>query len=558
MMKTTKILRDCLEVSKVVIQSCQGSHGKILRAVPLLFLILGIQAGSPLLAKEVFDSGLAKRDLYLLLYLGAAWFALVLLGSILQYFYSLLLIKTAIESARTLKTMVLRSIMLVLSAGTETPEVHGERISRITTDPAVFADRCGVTSWMGAFTSALTLLVVGILAVYLDWQMALICFVSGGLSLVLQHGTPQKLIRSNQEVAATRAHVTGSIENILSAWRTIVRYDKIDDEVTYAKKVLGTLADADLRAERLRRLAVLLNDLIVGPMPIVLLWVGAYRVFSGNMTLGTLVAFLSYLRAISGSSMGIFRSVLQISSGVGQADYFLSLFSQQSSATGTAIDPKNDCRLSIEFENTVVHAGPFVVHIDELTLEPAQTYLLVGDSGAGKTVFLEFLAGIRRAAQGRIRLNGKACSAEVFSGRAKRFGYVKGNDTLFHRSVWDNVSYGSTALKQPHIEYEMDVLRMRDKTASPAAKLSSGEAQRVQVVRELARRPTIYIIDEGIDAMETDLQTDSLELIRSVIPDATLVICTHNWRGSIPYDSMICVSNGHVYQKPAPGFSTSR
>jgi ABC-type multidrug transport system fused ATPase/permease subunit len=510
---------------------------------------------SPLIAKEVFDSGLAKKNLHVLLGLGVVWLFMVLGGSVVQYFYSVILVRVTIESTRKLKAKVLRSVMFVFSTGVQTQETQGEKISRVLTDPDVFVQRCGISSWMSAISSGATFLIVGSLSIYLDWQMAVICIVSAVLSLASQHRTPQKLVRSNQEVASLRAHVTGIVENILSTWRTIIRYGKIGQEIRYADEGLLNLADANVKAQKQQRAAILLNDAIVGPIPIFLLWFGAYRVFSGVITLGTLMAFLSYLRIISSSFGGIFQSILQISSGIGQAKYFLPLISQQPDNKDIKSCAEKGLLLNVELDNVMISADSFTLCVDHLKLERAKTYRIVGNSGAGKSVFLEFLAGIRKASEGNILWNGRACTLGSFKNKARGFGYIRRNETLFHRSVWDNVSYGSDVAKYAKPEYEIDTLRMKDKLLFPTVNLSSGEIQRVHVLRELARRPEVYIIDEGLDAFESDLQTVGLRLIREVIPEAIVIICTHNWKECIEIDKTICISNGHVYQEFQVGSS---
>ena len=147
-----------------------------------------------------------------------------------------------------------------------------------------------------------------------------------------------------------------------------------------------------------------------------------------------------------------------------------------------------------------------------------------GASGAGKTAFLEVLAGVRRAVAGRIELDGwavfDAAAGVHVPSRQRGLGYVPQDLALFpHRSVHDNLHYARPsrpASDSAFVEHVIGVLEIGALMHRMPARLSGGEKQRVALGRALLARPRLLLLDEPLASLDASLRERTLALLGRV------------------------------------------
>jgi molybdate transport system ATP-binding protein len=165
---------------------------------------------------------------------------------------------------------------------------------------------------------------------------------------------------------------------------------------------------------------------------------------------------------------------------------------------------------------------------------PAGLTAVMGPSGAGKTSLLEAIAGLRRAARGRLAVGGRLL---LDSGRSlslapehRQVGYVPQDAALFpHLSVAENVRFGARA-DRAAVEAAIDTLELGALLRRAPASLSGGERQRVALARALATRPRLLLLDEPLAALDRRLRERILPWLLRV-RDAWSLPClyvTHN------------------------------
>jgi tungstate transport system ATP-binding protein len=174
--------------------------------------------------------------------------------------------------------------------------------------------------------------------------------------------------------------------------------------------------------------------------------------------------------------------------------------------------------------------------IDELCLAAGEGCVLTGENGSGKSTLLRILAGIE-APDG-----GTGCFADrPFGWRPypdwlrRQVGYVHQHPYLFHSSVVDNIAFGLRARRVPRAERERLVdealswARLRHLLATPPARLSGGEKQRLALARAWVLRPKLLLLDEPTASLDADSRRQTLELLRTFGDSGTTaVIACHD------------------------------
>jgi ABC-type sugar transport system ATPase subunit len=200
----------------------------------------------------------------------------------------------------------------------------------------------------------------------------------------------------------------------------------------------------------------------------------------------------------------------------------------------------------IGLDDLTVCAGGFTLGPLALRVEPGEYFVLLGPSGAGKTVLLETVAGLRSAAGGRVLLGGVDVAGTPPEHRD--VGFVYQDALLFpHLDVAGNIGFalrpptavrwvrGAVTLRRraahlPDVRQAAELLGVTSLLRRSPRTLSGGERQRVALARALARRPRVLLLDEPLSALDPDareeLQTTLRELHARI--QTTVVHVTHS------------------------------
>ena len=202
--------------------------------------------------------------------------------------------------------------------------------------------------------------------------------------------------------------------------------------------------------------------------------------------------------------------------------------------------------------------------VDGLSLDVAsgEFIVLLGPSGAGKTTTLRLVAGLEQPDHGRIHIGGRDVTAEAPALRNVTFVFQQ--YSLYpHLSVFDNLAFPLRSPMRPLAEAQVRakvnevarMLRIDDKLANPATKLSGGQMQRVAIGRALVRDPAVTLMDEPLSSLDAKLRNDLRLELRRIQQDlgATMLYVTHDQTEALTLASRIGVlDQGRLVQVGSP------
>jgi ABC-type Fe3+/spermidine/putrescine transport system ATPase subunit len=202
------------------------------------------------------------------------------------------------------------------------------------------------------------------------------------------------------------------------------------------------------------------------------------------------------------------------------------------------------------------HAGGFCVGPVDLTIPAGQVLVLLGPSGAGKTVLLDTIAGLRAARAGQIRLAGTDITA--MPPERRRIGVVFQDAALFpHLPVRENIAFGLRASRQvsraaaDHIDSLLDRLGISHLATRSPRTLSGGERQRVALARALAISPALLLLDEPLSALDQPSREDLRGLLQQILAglDIPAIHVTHDRDEALTVgDSLAVIAAGQLRQ----------
>jgi molybdate/tungstate transport system ATP-binding protein len=190
----------------------------------------------------------------------------------------------------------------------------------------------------------------------------------------------------------------------------------------------------------------------------------------------------------------------------------------------------------IELDDITIDVGGFALQNVSFTVAEGEFFLLLGPTGAGKTLTLEAVAGLIPLTSGRIRVRG----VDVTSMPPERrgVGIVYQDYALFpHMTAWENVCYGIRYLKkhQPEARKQAEALTTRvgiDHLRNRrVTHLSGGEKQRVALVRALSVKPAVLLLDEPLSALDPRFRDDIRKVLKTLHEETgtTFLMVTHDF-----------------------------
>jgi len=210
--------------------------------------------------------------------------------------------------------------------------------------------------------------------------------------------------------------------------------------------------------------------------------------------------------------------------------------SSRESKTGTITPALNR---EIVYENVNVSYGENTVLKEVSFTIPANKFTaVIGPSGAGKTTIADLVIGLVSPQSGDIKIDGLSMTDVNIERWRNMIGYVPQETTLFHESVFVNVSFGDTSFTAERVEIALREAGVWDYVSSlpkkmhavvgeRGSKLSGGQRQRVSIARALVRNPKLLILDEATTALDPKTEAEICETLKQLSGKVTILAISH-------------------------------
>jgi ATP-binding cassette subfamily B protein len=301
--------------------------------------------------------------------------------------------------------------------------------------------------------------------------------------------------------------------------------------------------------------------LILNLSSVAVLWFGGKLVDSGEMPIGNLTAFLSYIMQILSSVMMAVMMSLMIPRAAASADRIQEVLTIPTSVVETTapMTPTiSEGRLEfkkVEFrypgaEHPVLSGVSFFA-------EPGQVTAIVGSTGSGKSTLLNLIPRFIDVTSGSIFLDGVDIREQSLERIWKQMGWVPQRSFLFGGTIAENLRYGDPAASDEQLWDALSIAQARDfvqelpeklesHVAQGGANFSGGQRQRLSIARAIVRNPKIYILDDSFSAL--DFATDSRlrTALSLTTKNATVLIVAQRVSTILTADQIVVLDQGLV------------
>jgi ATP-binding cassette subfamily B protein len=536
--------------------------------VVLASLAVLVQTGSglamPYLVKVAIDQGVVPGRLEVLNRVALAYLALVGLQFVAGRFETMTVARVGQRVLYTVRTKLFRHLQ-ALSLDYYERERTGRLVARMTADIDAMGDL--VTDGLVTLvTGLITMVGVAVILVALDWRLALATLVVAPLIALAARAYRRWSADAYREVRETHSVVTVLLQEALAGVRAIQAFRR-------ERRTTGRLAEAN-HAERAahRRTIGLASFFFPGieflgtAATVVVLGVGGRRVLGGDLEIGTLAAFLLYLRNLFDPVQQLSELYDSFQSATAGAERVGSVLAEQPSVREAddpvpLPDPRGEIRL--EGVCFAYDQGPQVLHDVDLHLAAGRTLALIGPTGAGKSTVAKLIARFYDPLAGRVTLDGVDLRQVRLTDLRRAMGYVPQEGFLFAGTVLDNIRFGRPEATRAEVEAaaravgaDQVITGLPDgydtEVGERGALLAAGERQLVAFARAWIADPALLILDEAtsnLDAVSEARVTDALQRLRA---GRTTIVIAHRLSTIAQADQIAVVEAGRVVESGTP------
>jgi ABC-type multidrug transport system fused ATPase/permease subunit len=407
---------------------------------------------------------------------------------------------------------------------------------------------------------------VAVILLATDWQLALVSLAFLPALLVITWRFSRRLQPILKDVQQRIADVTAAAEENIVGTRIVRIFAREDDELAKFSERSTRVFEASVAAARTRALYIPLIAFVPNLAIALLLWYGGRQVIQGDITLGELVAFYTYLMML------VFPA---------QVIGWLTGLAQRAIASGDRIYELLDAPLEMEerpdaaplpqVDGAVAFEGVSFSYVDRPVLDdvglevPAgRTVALVGHTGCGKTTLANLVPRFYDVSGGRVLVDGHDVRDLKLDDLRRHIGVVTQDPFLFSASIAENIRAGRPEASDEEVRAAATAAQADGFVAAlpegyetvvgeRGFTLSGGQRQRLAIARALVMDPRILILDDATSSVDVETEFRIREALVEVMKGRTTFIIAHRPSTISLADEVIVLDHGRVVERGSHG-----
>jgi ATP-binding cassette subfamily B protein len=515
----------------------------------------------PLLAKYAVDDAIGNDDLDKLWWIVGAFLAAGLLNWALTYAQTYLTGWVGERILADLRIGLFRHLQR-LSLGFYERTRAGVIISRLTNDVEAIDQLVtdGVTSLV---QNTLTLLGTAILLFILDWRLALATLAVIPLMSV---GTVIFRIRSTRAYRAVRERlglVTATLAEDISGMRVVQAFTREEANKQNFRRVSERYRDSNMETVVLNGLYFPFVDLLSSVALAVVLGYGGHLYFGGDVTLGTLFAFMLYVQNFFDPVQQLSQLYNTFLSATAALDKIMDVMDEEPEVLDSpAAQPLPQVEGHVRFDGVRFGYGngPDVLHGLDLDVPAGTTVALVGHTGAGKSTIAKLLARFYDPRAGRLTIDGRDLRDVTQTSLRRQLGIVPQEGFLFAGPVTENIAFGRPDATPDQVVQAAQtvgahefILRLEDgyetELQERGSRLSLGQRQLIALARALLADPRILILDEATSSVDIGTERKIERALRLLLAGRTAFIIAHRLSTIRDADLIVVLEHGRIIEQ---------
>ncbi|WP_179136240.1 ABC transporter ATP-binding protein [Paenibacillus sp. 32352] len=511
----------------------------------LLFLV------PPVMTKYVLEQLLPQMDWNLLLWVSMGIALVPIVGSamiVLEVFADKALLRLAGLGRADLFNGLQHQPLSWLRR-----QSHGDLITRSLDDTQSITNFVsGSFLWMCLLTASIS--AGAAVMLYLYWKLALII-------LILWIGHAVLVTRIGQHIKQKTADAAKQTSRLTESMREIITGAHFIKSAGIEAKALGTVASClqeewshTNRTMLYEHLAQLFNMFLSSLFLVVMYYGGGRAVIQGEITLGSLVAFIAVYNWIRPFAITLLDTYVIGKKAASAAERVAEIAFSLPEQANTCAAPVSDFSIRAEQLSYSYGERPVLRGIS-LHIPSGSVVSIAGHRGSGKSTLADLLLGLAEPAAGTLRIGGVLTDELDKDWLLRHLLCVTQDASLRSGTILDNIVYGCENASPDQVQEAVELAELGDwlavlpdglntRVGEQGFSLSGGERQRIGIARALLRKPAILILDESTSALDLGTEQRLLSRLTAALKDSTVIFITHRLSVAKLSDQIIVLQGG--------------
>ena len=355
--------------------------------------------------------------------------------------------------------------------------------------------------------------------------------------------------------------VNRSIQENLTAIRVVKAYVRGDYEVAKFEEVNANLKKESEKAFGIAVLNMPAMQFVMYGTIISILFIGGHLINAGQLKIGELTSFLSYVLLILNSLMMMSNVFLMMTRSLASASRIVEVLDEKIDITDEQAEDISVKKGSIEFDHVWFkykkEAKEYVLSDVSFNIEAGQTIGIIGQTGSAKTTLVSLITRLYDATKGTVRIDGIDVKKYPMRHLRDAIAVVLQKNTLFSGSLLSNLYWGNENASMEEINEACHIACVDEfldrlpqgydtDMGQGGVNVSGGQKQRICIARAILKKPKVLILDDSTSAVDTATEAKIREGLAKKLPDMTKIVIAQRISSVKHADQIIILDRGKV------------
>ncbi len=523
-----------------------------------MIIVLGIDSFFPYLQKIFVDDILLGSDKSKLGLFFGVFLGLSLLRGILGYIKEFLFDKFSLNVSKEIRMDLFKKIQSFEFSFFDSTNT-GELMSRIGEDVDIVWET--ISYGLRLLIEGIILFIISVtIMMSMSPSLTIICLVIllpvGVLAILVN----KKFHRNYSKISDKVADINLMAQQDIAGIRLVKAFAREKYETEKFLKVNKDYYDLNITQARILSNFLPVIDLLTNLTPVAMIIYGGYLVIKGNITMGTLLAFSSYILNLSFCVKNIGGLVNMMSQNRASMDKIFNILKRKPQITSMENSYNPDkVKGEIEFKNVSFRYNEEeVLKKINLKIPAGSTVAIMGETGCGKSLILSLIGRHYDVSSGEVLIDGVNVKKWNLDSLRENMAVVFQDTFLFSDSIKDNIDFGGNKSEDEIIEAAKDscaydfIKEMPEGFETEVGErglgLSGGQKQRLAIARALVRKTPILILDDATSALDMETEFNVLKNLSKKQDKATTFIIAHRISGVKDADIILFMKDGEIVE----------
>ncbi|EIF6295594.1 ABC transporter ATP-binding protein [Clostridium perfringens] len=523
-----------------------------------MIIVLGIDSFFPYLQKIFVDDILLGSDKSKLGLFFGVFLGLALLRGILGYIKEFLFDKFSLNVSKEIRMDLFKKIQSFEFSFFDSTNT-GELMSRIGEDVDIVWET--ISYGLRLLIEGIILFIISVtIMMSMSPSLTIICLVIllpvGVLAILVN----KKFHRNYSKISDKVADINLMAQQDIAGIRLVKAFAREKYETEKFLKINKDYYDLNITQARILSNFLPVIDLLTNLTPVAMIIYGGYLVIKGNITMGTLLAFSSYILNLSFCVKNIGGLVNMMSQNRASMDKIFNILKRKPQITSMEnyYDP-DKVKGEVEFKNVSFRYNEEeVLKKINLKIPAGSTVAIMGETGCGKSSILSLIGRHYDVSSGEVLIDGVNVKKWNLDSLRENMAVVFQDTFLFSDSIKDNIDFGGNKSEDEIIEAAKDscaydfIKEMPEGFETEVGErglgLSGGQKQRLAIARALVRKTPILILDDATSALDMETEFNVLKNLSKKQDKATTFIIAHRISGVKDADIILFMKDGEIVE----------